>query len=117
MYELMIEDHFDAAHALRGYRGPCENLHGHSWRVQVFLKGDKLNKIGILVDFKDLKAKLKKVLNQFDHQNLNALPLFKKQNPSCENLARIIFEKLKRALPQLEKVTVWESRQTSASFF
>jgi 6-pyruvoyltetrahydropterin/6-carboxytetrahydropterin synthase len=117
MFELMIEESFCAAHALRGYNGPCENLHGHTWKVQVFLTGNKLNKIGILIDFRGIKAALKKVLDRFDHQNLNDLPEFKKQNPSCEILAKLVFEKLKKELKGLSKVTVFESEKTSASYF
>jgi 6-pyruvoyltetrahydropterin/6-carboxytetrahydropterin synthase len=117
MYELMVEDTFSSAHALRGYRGPCENLHGHTWKVQVFLKGDKLNKIGLLTDFKEVKAKLKKVLAKFDHQNLNDLPEFRKRNPSCEILSRLVFERLLKQIKGLSKVVVWESDKTSASYF
>ncbi len=90
MFELTVEDSFDAAHALRGYDGPCENLHGHTWKVQVFLKGEKLNKLGLLEDFKNIKKRLQTVLAEFDHKNLNDLALFQKLNPSSENLARII---------------------------
>jgi len=121
MFELMVEDTFSAAHALRGYDGPCENLHGHTWKVQDFLKGDKLNKIGILVDFKDVKENLGKVIGKYDHQNLNDLAEFKSasggQNPSCEILAKLIYEKLKKEISQLEKITVWESEKTSASYY
>lgn len=113
----MIEDSFSAAHALRGYSGPCENLHGHTWKVQVFLQGNKLNKIGILVDFKEVKAQLKKILDKFDHHNLNDLPEFKEQNPSCEIIAKLICETLKKDLKELSKVTVFESEKTSASYF
>ena len=114
MYELMVEESFDAAHALRGYQGPCENLHGHTWKVQVFLRGEKLNKIGIMTDFKEIKQALKAVLDRFDHSNLNDLPEFKKQNPSSENLAKLIFKTVK--LAGLAKVTVWESATTCASY-
>jgi 6-pyruvoyltetrahydropterin/6-carboxytetrahydropterin synthase len=117
MYELMTEGAFCAAHALKGYNGPCENLHGHSWKVQVFMAGKKLNKLGILSDFREIKAVLKKILGRFDHQNLNDLPEFKKQNPSCEILAKLIFEKLKKAFKETSKVTVWESENTSAGYF
>ena len=117
MYELMAEDTFDAAHALRGYKGSCENLHGHSFRVQLFLNGDKLNNIGLLVDFREIKAKLKKVTDQFDHKNLNDLAYFTNENPSSENIARIIFEKLKIEIPELIKTTVWESPGTCASYY
>ena len=117
MYELSVEGCFSAAHALRGYSGPCENMHGHNWKVAIVIKGDKLDKLGLLVDFKEIKAKLKNVLGKFDHQNLNELPEFKNDNPSCENMARIIFDTLKKELLQLDKVTVWESDKTSASYF
>jgi len=113
----MVEGSFDAAHALRGYDGPCENLHGHSWKVQVFLKGEKLNRLGIMTDFKEIKAKLKEALADFDHANLNELPIFKEKNPSCENLTRIIFERLKKEISALSKTTVWESDKTCASYW
>ncbi|MFH1761917.1 MAG: 6-carboxytetrahydropterin synthase QueD [bacterium] len=117
MYELMVEESFDAAHALRGYKGPCENLHGHTWKVQVFLKGDKLNKIGILADFKDLKKALKDGLSNFDHANLNDLPEFKEINPSSENIAKIIFDNLSKSIAGLIQVKVWESPTSCASYF
>lgn len=112
----MIEDSFDAAHALRGYEGPCENLHGHSWKAQVFLVGKKLNKIGLLEDFKIIKKVLKQVLAEFDHKYLNELKIFKAENPSSENLARIIFQKMKKKLALVSKVTVWESPTACASY-
>jgi len=112
----MIEDSFNSAHALRGYNGPCENLHGHTWKVQIYFNGKTLNKIGILIDFREVKAKLKDVLAGLDHKNLNDLPEFKKINPSCELLAKLIFEKLREQIKGLTKVTVWESEKTSASY-
>lgn len=112
----MVEETFDAAHALRGYEGPCENLHGHTWRVQLFLQGEELNKLGLLIDFKTIKEKLKKFLDRFDHHNLNDLAEFKKSNPSSENLAKLIFKKIKKDLPQLIKTVVWESATTCASY-
>lgn len=117
MFELMIEDTFDAAHALRRYQGPCENLHGHTWKVQVFMRGEKLNKIGLLEDFKDLKSKLKKNLTEFDHKLLNDLKPFAAQNPSSENLARTIFKKLKKKINSIRKVVVWESATTCAAYW
>lgn len=116
MYELMVEDTFDAAHALRGYDGPCENLHGHTWKVQVFLAGEKLNKLGLLEDFKTIKKTLKALLADFDHGHLNELKLFKTENPSSENLARVIYESAKKEIPSITKVTVWESATTCASY-
>jgi len=117
MYQLTVEDTFDAAHALRGYAGPCENLHGHTWKVQVELQGEKLNKIGLLEDFKTIQKHLKEILCEFDHNHLNEIAIFKTQNPSSENLARIIYEKLKQKLKAISKVTVYESPTTCASYF
>ena len=116
MFELMVEDTFDAAHALRNYEGPCERLHGHTWKVQVFLKGEKLKKEGFLLDFKEIKSALKEILKDFDHYNLNEIKYFKKQNPTSENVAKTIYELLSKKFSNLSKVTVWESGTTSASF-
>ncbi|MFC1568243.1 6-carboxytetrahydropterin synthase QueD [Candidatus Margulisiibacteriota bacterium] len=117
MYELMVEDSFDAAHALRGYEGPCENLHGHTWKVQVFLQGAKLNKIGLMADFKVIKNDLTGVLDEFDHKLLNDINPFESENPSSENLARIIYIKMKKKIKALSKVTVWESTTACATYW
>ncbi|MFH1362235.1 MAG: 6-carboxytetrahydropterin synthase QueD [bacterium] len=117
MFELKVEDHFDSAHALRGYDGPCENLHGHTWKVQIFLTGDTLNKIGLLEDFKNIKKHLKAVLDEFDHKNLNDLKLFQAINPSSENLSKIIYKKMKIKFAGISKVTVFESPTTCASYW
>lgn len=116
MYELMVEETFDAAHALRGYNGPCENLHGHTWKVQIFFQGDQLNELGILIDFKTAKKALEEILKDYDHKNLNELPAFQQINPSSENLARVIHQAIKVKLPGLVKTTVWESATTCASY-
>ncbi|MCX5750058.1 MAG: 6-carboxytetrahydropterin synthase QueD [Candidatus Saganbacteria bacterium] len=116
MYELVVEKTFDAAHALRGYNGPCENLHGHTWRVQITLSSVKLNKIGIVKDFREIKEALSASISDFDHTNLNDLPIFKKENPTSENLARIIFERMKKKIKETSKVTVWESATSAASY-
>jgi 6-pyruvoyltetrahydropterin/6-carboxytetrahydropterin synthase len=116
MFELMVEDTFDAAHALRGYEGACENLHGHTWKVQVFLKGNKLNKIGLLEDFKNIKLRLARTLRPFDHKLINDAPPFDKINPTSENLAATIFKLMKKEYQSLYKVTVWESATTNASY-
>ena len=117
MFELMVEDSFDAAHALRGHEGPCENLHGHTWKVQVSLKGEKLNKIGLLEDFKAIKKELEEILAEFDHKLLNDLKPFETENPSSENLARIIFKKMKVKCKALSKVLVWESHTSCAAYW
>ena len=119
MYEVMVEDSFDAAHQLVGYDGPCENLHGHGWKVQVFISGNKLNELGMLIDFKEVKASLKQILSKLDHGNLNDLPDFKKSNPTSENVSGYIFNELIKIMDKklsLNKVTVFESPTSSATY-
>ena len=117
MYELMVEESFDAAHALRGYDGPCENLHGHTWKVQVFLNGKKLDQMGILQDFKTLKGDLREVLSEFDHKLLNDIKPFDVENPSSENLARSIYRNMKGRSKMVGKVVVWESPTSCAAYW
>jgi 6-pyruvoyltetrahydropterin/6-carboxytetrahydropterin synthase len=118
MYELMIEDTFASAHQLIGYEGPCENIHGHTWKVQVFLKGDNLDKLGMLYDFKQAKSTLKDILSEFDHKNLNEMGYFRKSNPTAENIARTICDLYSDKIGDIKvsKVTVWESETTCATY-
>ena len=124
MFKITVEDTFSAAHQLIGYEGPCENLHGHTWKVSVVISGKKLNKLGMLYDFKKAKAILKEATMTFDHKNLNDLNMFKKTNPTAENIAKIIYEAFnkrsgKNKLPAGLKVasaTVWESEVTCATY-
>src|SRR3989304_9025887 len=113
MYEIAIRQHFDAAHALREYHGKCENLHGHRYQVDVFVKSETLNHIGLAYDFTELKAALKELLFNYDHHYLNEIGPFDQINPSAENIARTIFEVLAEKLrghdATLEKVRVYES--------
>jgi 6-pyruvoyltetrahydropterin/6-carboxytetrahydropterin synthase len=108
MYRLRVKSHFDAAHKLVGYNGKCSELHGHTWKVEVLVTGEELDKIGMLVDFKVLKEKLKEITEKLDYSLLNDLKEI--GNPTSENLSRYIFKNLKN-LPnvKLEKVRVWES--------
>ncbi len=121
MYQLRVTDSFSAAHRLRGYRGRCEKMHGHNYRVEVRLEGEKLDSCGLLVDFGVLKKKLKSVLRRFDHADLNRLAEFRRANPSAENLARVIFQKMSRSVAgraaRVTCVTVWESDNSNASYF
>ena len=118
MYQVSVEQHFDAAHFLRGYQGKCEALHGHRFRVVVKIKSPVLNDIGIAYDFTELKQHLGGILARFDHTCLNDVPPFDKINPSSENIAAIIYDELKPRLAevQLSCVEVWESPQTGVSY-
>jgi len=121
MFELTVREEFSAAHQLRGYEGACENLHGHNWKVEVAVRGSQLNEIGILIDFKELKKALKEILSELDHQNLNALPAFFQENPSSENIARYIFQRLSEKLTdksvEVFRVTVCETDRSCATYF
>lgn len=112
LYELTVREHFDAAHALRGYPGKCKDLHGHTWDVEVSVAGTELDDVGILYDFKKLKEDLRAILDEYDHRYLNDVEPFDEMNSTAENLARVIYERLERRLPDqvhLTEVCVWES--------
>ncbi len=118
MYQITVEGHFDAAHALRGYQGKCENLHGHRFRVIARVRTSQLNDIGLALDFRELKSKLNEVLERLDHTNLNDVSPFTIMNPSSENLASTIYNELQNKLPgfELYSIEVWESPDASAEY-
>ena len=116
MFRLKIEGSFSSAHNLRGYKGKCEDLHGHNWRIEISAQSAKLDDIGMLLDFKYLKNKLNAVLERMDHKYLNKLAFFKKINPTSENIAKYIYDQLKPRIPLLDSVTVWENSTSSATY-
>ena len=118
MFEISVEQHFDAAHFLRGYRGKCEAVHGHRFGVVVRIRAEGLNDIGIAYDFVELKQYLGDILSRFDHTCLNDIPPFDKLNPSSENIAATIYKELKPKLAgvSLVAVEVWESPQTGVVY-
>lgn len=120
MYQISVEQHFDAAHALRGYRGKCEALHGHRFKVVAKIEASGLDDIGLAYDFTELKQHLAEVVSRFDHTNLNDIPPFDKINPSSENIAATVYEELKSKLAgakvSITAVEVWESPQTGVSY-
>ena len=120
MYELKVISRFAAAHCLRNFKGRCEALHGHNWRVEVCVQGEELAPADILFDFGELKAITRQVLDELDHCHLNELPAFSQQNPSSEMIARYIFHKIEPLLPgqvKISRVSVWESEDSKASYF
>lgn len=117
----MVETHFSAAHQLRKYRGRCEKMHGHNWRVQVTVSSENLNDIGLAIDFHELKDITEEVLRSLDHSLLNEVFPFTELNPSSENIAKWIFDSLRKKVSDknvsLSSVTVWESDSSSATYF
>jgi 6-pyruvoyltetrahydropterin/6-carboxytetrahydropterin synthase len=120
IWRLTVKSEFCAAHALRHYKGKCENLHGHNYLVEAVVEGNKLNdETELLLDFGELKKLLRDALLGLDHAYLNDIAPFDKINPSAENLARHIWQKLVLALPahvRLYSVTVAEKDQQSATY-
>ncbi len=122
MHEVSIEMEFSSAHALRGYRGKCENTHGHNYKVEVHVRGTKLDNIGLLVDFRELKAATRELVEYLDHKDINTLPPFDVElNPSAENLAAFFFHEVGRRINddriRVHRVKVWETSTCSATYF
>jgi 6-pyruvoyltetrahydropterin/6-carboxytetrahydropterin synthase len=121
MFEVTIEETFAAGHALRNYKGKCENVHGHNYRCQVTMEGEQLDSIGLLVDFVELKRTVHSVLDRLDHQWLNEYPPFNEINPSAENIAKYIYDEVLKGLPgrggvRLSAVKLWETDTASAIY-
>jgi 6-pyruvoyltetrahydropterin/6-carboxytetrahydropterin synthase len=120
VYELTVWSHFAAAHQIRCLHGKCERLHGHNWKIEVTVASQRLGREGLVIDFGVLKQRLEKVMKTLDHTCLNELPPFSKREPSSENIAKYIFDALKKELKErtvvLKKVTAWESDTACASY-
>ncbi|GAB6036406.1 6-carboxytetrahydropterin synthase QueD [Fundidesulfovibrio butyratiphilus] len=122
VFRLTICGEFSSSHCLRNYQGPCESLHGHNFLVEAVFEGDRLTEdTEMLMDFKELKAKLGQVLDKLDHKHLNDVPYFTRRNPTAENLARFIYWELGRLLAgapaQVAEVSVYEKRTSKATYF
>jgi 6-pyruvoyltetrahydropterin/6-carboxytetrahydropterin synthase len=133
MFEVSVDETFSAGHALRGYKGKCENPHGHNYKVRLTVQGPRLDSIGLLFDFVHLKQVLHAVINNMDHKYLNDQPPFIELNPSAENIAKYLYDEVARGLkelapvvaasaadqknaPKITSVTVWETDITSATY-
>jgi 6-pyruvoyltetrahydropterin/6-carboxytetrahydropterin synthase len=122
MYEVSVDETFAAAHNLRGYKGKCENLHGHNYKVRVTLAGKEVDSVGLLYDFVHLKQVIQSVIRSLDHKYLNELSPFDVLNPSAENIARYIYDQTAKQLHQapngagVSSITVWESDVTAATY-
>ncbi len=121
MYELKVITHFSAAHQLKDFHGACEDLHGHNWKVEVYVTSNYLDKAGVAIDFRSLKKHVNTVLGTLDHKFLNDLAPFKNQNPSSENIARYVAVQLSLSLEgqdvKVSRVTAWESESACATYY
>jgi 6-pyruvoyltetrahydropterin/6-carboxytetrahydropterin synthase len=122
MFEISVDETFAAGHALRGYKGKCENVHGHNYRVRVTLSGQQLDSVGMLYDFVHLKKVIQEVIRSLDHRFLNDFSPFDVVNPSAENIARYIYEETAKQLREapngtgITSITVWETDTTAATY-
>jgi len=118
VFEVSVREHFDAAHYLRGYQGKCENLHGHRFQVMVTIRAPGVDEIGLAYDFVELKRHLRGILEQFDHTCLNETPPFDSINPSSENIAATIYERLQERLSgiSISSVQVCESPEACVTY-
>ncbi len=123
MFQVSVEESFSAGHALRGYKGKCENPHGHNYKVRVTLEGPALDSVGLLYDFAHLKQIIHQVIQAVDHKFLNDLAPFDKLNPSAENIARYFYEEASKQMPQqpdgarIASITIWETDTTAATYW
>ena len=124
MFEVAVEYTFSAGHSLRHYKGKCENVHGHNYRIRIAVEGQKLNAIGLLVDFVELKKNMRAVADRLDHQFINDLEPFTILNPSAENIAKYFYDELHEGVKgapeqgtvRIANVTVWETDTSIASY-
>jgi 6-pyruvoyltetrahydropterin/6-carboxytetrahydropterin synthase len=122
MFQVSVEETFSSGHALRGYKGKCENVHGHNYRVQITLEGPQLDSIGLLVDFTHLKQVIREIIKRLDHQFINDLEPFTTINPSAENLAKYFYDEVLskvKDLPPGARVTdavIWETDTAFARY-
>ncbi len=122
MFEVAVEQGFASAHALRNYKGRCENVHGHNWKVRVVIEGEKLDQTGMLVDFLDVKSWMGEILDRIDHQFLNEIPPFDVVNPSAENIAEYFYQQMTGRLDgtpvpvRIREVKIWETEIQSATY-
>lgn len=119
MFTVFKEYRFSAAHAIRGHRGGCQNLHGHNYRVRVHVASQELDELGMVIDFADLKRILEEILDRFDHAVINDQPPFDTRNTTAELLAHYVAEEVARRLPagrSLRKVEVWETDASCAVY-
>ena len=120
MFELKVTTRFAAAHQLTMVGEKCENLHGHNWHIEVYVKGEKLDAGGVLMDFGIVKKEVRDIMNTLDHKFLNELEIFKGIQPSSEQIAVYIAEELDRRIDvdgvKVSRVSAWESDNACATY-
>ena len=120
IYTLTIKTEFSSAHILNGHKGDCKRMHGHNWKVEVEVSGNKLDNIGMVMDFKDIKKSAKEIGGRLDHQFLNDLEPFKENNPTAENIAKYFFSELSKKINndsiELKSIKLWETDKSAVKY-
>lgn len=117
MYEISVEETFDAAHCLPNHEGPCCRLHGHTYRVKARFRFESLQESGMAIDFREAKTALRDVLSELDHQYLNDLPVFGDACPTAENIAKSIFDSIASKHASLCSISVWETPTSCVTYY
>jgi len=120
MYELKVVTKFSAAHQLTMVGSKCENMHGHNWKVEVYVTGQKLDDGGVVMDFGEIKKHVAEVMSMLDHKYLNELEFFQQSQPSSENIACLVARKLQQRIDspsvKVSRVSAWESDDACATY-
>ena len=119
MFTVFKDFSFSAAHQIRGHMGGCQNLHGHNYRVRVYVRARELDSLGMVIDFADLKKIVAEVVDPFDHRLINEVTPFDVRNTTAELLSQFIFEEVGKRLPsgrELTKVEIWETDSSCAVY-
>jgi len=120
MYELKVVTHFAAAHQLTMVDSKCENMHGHNWKIEVYVSGEKLDQAGVLMDFGVVKKHVAEIMSMLDHKYLNELDCFQHDQPSSENIAHFVAQELQKKIDNskvsVSRVRAWESDDACATF-
>lgn len=116
MFEISVQGSFSAAHQVKGYKGDCADMHGHTYKVEIKIRIEELDKLGMAMDFRKVKLVLKKILSELDHKNLNNLPFFKRRNATAEWVAVYIYQHMKEKIKKIKSVTVWEGYENSVTY-
>lgn len=117
MYEITVENTFDAAHCLPDYEGNCSQLHGHTYRVMARFRYSSLEESGMAIDFRRAKDALGRATDYMDHKYINELPAFSDQTPTAEHIARFVFDRIRAEYPQIHSVSVWETPTSCATYY
>ena len=120
MFKLVVKKEFSSAHILVGHPGACKRMHGHNWVVEAKVEGDQINKIGMVIDFKDIKNELENIISKLDHQYLNDLEPFIENNPTAENISKFIYKELSKNINtdniKVSEIKLWETNSSAVIY-